>query len=380
MEKQIQISRPSMGEEEWQAVKEPIMNGWLTQGPKVSEFEEQFAKEINALYAVALTSCTTALHLSVLAAGVKRGDEVIVPAFSWVSTANAVEYCGATPVFVDVEQSSFNIDPKKIAAAITPKTKAIIPVHLFGLPANMDAIKNEISENILILEDAACAAGALYKGKKVGNFSQSASFSFHPRKSITTGEGGMVTTNDKDIYEQLLVWRNHGLSASESMKIHGTQPYDMGDVNVLGYNYRMTDIQAAIGVVQLKKMQKWINERNYWANYYRQHLSEIEWLSCPEVKEGLSHSWQAYVTYIHEEKAPQSRNKLMMYLKDNGIATRPGTQAIHMLDFYKNKYNINENDFPVAKACFYQSMAIPMHNEMTQDDYDYVIKKINDFQ
>ena len=378
MEKQIQISRPSMGEDEWQAVKEPIMNGWLTQGPKVLEFEGDFSKEIDVPYSVALTSCTTALHLSLLAAGVKAGDEVIVPAFSWVSTANAVEYCGAKPVFVDVERSTFNIDPNQIAKALTDKTKAIIPVHLFGLPADMDAIKQAIPEDVIILEDAACTAGALYKGKNVGNFGQSASFSFHPRKSITTGEGGMITTKDKDIYEKLLVLRNHGLSASQSMKDNGAQPYDMGDVDVLGYNYRMTDLQASIGLVQLKKMQGWIIERNKWAQYYADLLSEIDWLSCPSVADGFEHSWQAYVTYVDESKSPRSRNDIMMHLKSKGIATRPGTQAIHMLNYYKNKYNVRSCDFPIARDCYNYSMAIPMHNEMTADEYVVkIIKEIN---
>jgi perosamine synthetase len=380
MEKQIQISRPSMGEEEWQAVKEPIMKGWLTQGPKVLEFEQRFADEVNSPYTVALTSCTTALHLSVLAAGVQVGDEVIVPAFSWVATANAVEYCGAKPVFVDIDQSTFNIDPQKISDAISEKTKAIIPVHLFGLAADMDAIKQATPDHVIILEDAACAAGALYKGQNVGTFGQSASFSFHPRKSITTGEGGMITTNDKNIYEQLLVLRNHGLSSSESMKTQGAQPYDMGEVDVLGYNYRMTDLQAAIGLVQLNKMQKWIDERDKWAAYYHHHLSDIEWLTCPTASVGYRHSWQAYVTFVDETKSPQTRNEIMMYLKAKGIATRPGTQAIHMLNYYKEKYNIDEYDFPVARGCFYQSMAIPMHNEMTKDDFDYVINKIKEIK
>lgn len=376
MTKQIQISKPCMGNEEWNAVREPIMNGWLTQGPKVAEFEKAFADETNVPYAVAVTSCTTALHLSMLGAGIGAGDEVIVPSFSWVSTANAVEYCGAKPVFIDVERETFNIDPSKIQAALNDKTKAIIPVHLFGLPVDMDAIKQAVPENVIILEDAACAAGATYKGQNTGTFGQSASFSFHPRKSITTGEGGIVTTSDKDLYDKLLVWRSHGLSASQSMIENGAQPYDMGDVNVLGYNYRMTDLQAAIGLVQLTKMQNWIDDREKWAQYYADHLSDIEWLQCPKVCEDYKHSWQAYVVMVNEDMSPKTRNNIMMILKDAGIATRPGTQAIHMLNYYKDKYHLNENDFPASRDCFYYSMAIPMHNEMTQDDYDYIIKTI----
>jgi perosamine synthetase len=244
----------------------------------------------------------------------------------------------------------------------------------FGLPADMDAIKNEIPDNVIILEDAACAAGAMYKGTHVGSFGQSASFSFHPRKSITTGEGGMITTFDKEVYDKIIVYRNHGLSIPDKSNIHTGQPYDMGDVEVLGYNYRMTDFQAAIGLVQLEKMEKWIDERAIWAKYYQNNLSDISWLKCPEVKKDYKHSWQAFVTYIDEEKSPKTRNEIMMILKENGIATRPGTQAIHMLSFYKNKYNIKESDFPNARDCFYHSMAIPMHNEMKKDDYDLIIQ------
>ena len=186
----------------------------------------------------------------------------------------------------------------------------------------------------------------------------------------------MVTTHDAEVYERLLVLRNHGLSASKSMKLNGAEPYDMGDVDVLGYNYRMTDLQGAIGIVQLQKMKNWIAERDQWAQYYADHLSDIAWLSCPKVSQGCNHSWQAYVTMVDEEKSPRSRNEIMMILKENGIATRPGTQAIHMLGYYRDKYNLDEYDFPAARSCFYHSMAIPMHNEMEKDDYDYVIETL----
>jgi len=375
----IPISLPVTGEDEWQAVKEPFMTGWLTSGPKVRQFEAAFGERHNTKFNCAVTSCTTGLHLALAALGVGEGDEVIVPAFTWVATANAALYVGAEAVFCDIDPTTFNLDVSKLEALITDKTKAIIPVHLFGLCADMDAIK-AISGDIPLIEDAACAAGAEYKGNVAGSLGDLASFSFHPRKSITTGEGGMVTTNREDMGALIEQLRNHGAAISEEQRHHGPKPYILPDFNILGFNFRMTDIQGAVGVVQLTKLDKFIDERAKWAAYYIDALKDISWLRTPHVPEGYRHGWQSFVTFVDESIAPMKRNDIMEVLQQQGIATRPGTHAVHMLNFYKDRYNIQEDDFPGAKLANNHSMAIPLHNRMVKEDYDYVIAALKAIQ
>jgi len=372
----IQIALPDTGEDEWQAVKEPILSGWLTQGAKVAEFEKKFAQRHQVGHALAVTSCTTGLHLALAALGIGPGDEVIVPAFTWIATANVVLYCGATPVFVDVQRDTFNIDPTQIAEKVTDRTKAIILVHLFGLCADVDAIRTAIPGHVKLIEDAACATGANYKGNWAGTLGNVASFSFHPRKSITTGEGGMVTTNEAELAERMNQMRNHGATVSEEQRHHGSQPYILPDFNLLGFNYRMTDLQGAVGIVQLAKLDGLINERAKWANWYGEQLSNIEWLKLPQEPEGGRHGWQSFVTYVVPEKAPMSRNDIMKILQEKGISTRPGTHAVHMLGLYKERLGTMPDDFPVARDCDQNTMAIPLHNRMTEDDYQYVVNAI----
>ena len=375
----IQIALPVTGEAEWQSVKESIMSGWLTQGPKVRKFEENFAEKHGVNHALAVTSCTTGLHLALAAMGVGAGDEVIVPAFTWIATANVVLYCGATPVFVDVSTRTFNMDPEQVASKVTDKTKAIIPVHLFGLCADMDAIKSAIPKHVKILEDAACAAGAKYKGKYAGNLGDIASFSFHPRKSITTGEGGMLTTQEDSLFELMDQMRNHGATISEEQRHHGAKPYILPDFNLLGFNYRMTDLQGSIGLVQLDKLDSFIDERAQWANWYREKLSDVKWLILPQEPENGRHGWQSFVTYVNPELAPLSRNEIMEKLQELGVSTRPGTHAIHMLSLYKNRFNIKPEDFPNARDCDKNTMAIPLHNRMCEEDYNYVVACLKGF-
>ena len=375
MDRKIQISLPVTGEEEWQAVKEPLMTGWITSGPKVTEFEKLFADRHKVKHAIATTSCTTALHMALAALDIGPGDAVIVPAFTWVATANVVLFCGATPVFVDIDTNTFNLDPTKLGEKITNKTKAIIPVHLFGLCADMDKIK-EAAGNIPLIEDAACAAGASYKGVPAGGLGSMACFSFHPRKSVTTGEGGMVTTNDDELAAKLKMLRNHGASISEEERHKGPKPFILPDFNLMGFNYRMTDLQGAVGVVQIKKLDKFISERDQWAKYYISELSKIDWISLPEVSEDYSHGWQSFVVLIDESKSPATRNEIMEILQSKGISTRPGTHAVHMLNFYKEKYGLNGEDFPQARIANDCSMAIPLHNRMNKEDYHYIVDSL----
>jgi perosamine synthetase len=368
----IQISQPNLGEEEWQAMREPLFSGWVTQGPKVKEFEQQFARRHGVKHALAVSNCTTALHLALLAAGVGEGDEVLVPAFTWVATANAVLYCNATPVFVDIDPVTFNIDVSKIKSRITAKTKAIIPVHLFGLCADIDEIRN-LAPHLKIVEDGACAAGAALNGLPAGALGDLGCFSFHPRKSVTTGEGGMVTTNSDELAHKVDVLRNHGASVSEEQRHKGPKPYILPDFEVMGFNYRMTDLQGAVGAVQLGKLDRFIDERNKQAAFYNEQLSSISWLRLPAYGPKYKHGWQSYVTFVQPGKAPMSRNDIMEQLQLKGISTRPGTHAVHMLSFYRDKFGIKPEDFPGARAANDHSMAIPLHNRMVNEDYEYIV-------
>ncbi len=377
VKRNIPIAVPCTGEEEWLATKDVFLSGWLTQGPKVKEFEQKFADRHKAKHALATTSCTTALHLALAAMGVGPGDEVIVPAFTWVSTANSVLYCGAEVVFADVDPLTNNIEISQLKKLRTPRTKAIIPVHLFGLCADVDAIKDALP-GVLILEDCACAAGAEYKGRPAGTLGDMGAFSLHPRKSVTTGEGGVLTTNNTTLNELADTLRNHGASVSEEQRHAGPRPYLLPDFNVMGFNYRMTDFQGAVGTVQLSKLDRFIDERSHWAAYYKRELASIPWLRTPETPRGWRHAWQAYVTFVDETKSPKPRNEIMEILQQKGIATRPGTHAVHALGFYSNKYNLKTSDFPGAWACDQQTLAIPLHNKMTEEDYAWVVNALKD--
>ena len=372
-ERKIHISLPSTGEEECEAVRESILSGWVTQGPKVAAFEKLFAEMHQVPHALAVTSCTTGLHLALAGLGVGPGDEVIIPAFTWIATANVVLYCGATPVFVDVDPATNNIDPEDVARKVTERTKAIIPVHLFGLCADMDAIRAVLPDGVHVIEDAACASGASYKGTPAGGLGDVASFSFHPRKSITTGEGGMVTTVHPELAEKMDKMRNHGAEISEEQRHHGPSPWRLPEFNMLGFNYRMTDLQGAMGLVQLGKLEGFIEERQKWAEHYCSELEGLDWLQMPRIPAEGRHAWQAFVTRVDPASAPHTRNDIMAKLNDRGVATRPGTHAVHELGFYRERFGLEPDDFPGAHDCAANTMAIPLHNRMDAEDYAHVV-------
>ena len=257
----IPITKVVFDEHEQRLIQEPLKTGWVVQGPYVKQFEEKFARFTRAQFAVATTSCTTALHLALTALGVGPGDEVIVPAFTWISTANVAVFLGATPVFCDIDLDTFNLDPQQLEATITPRTKAIIPVHLFGLAAEMDPIMQTARWHGLgVVEDAACGFGAYYRGVHVGTFGEAGCFSFHPRKAITTGEGGMILTQEEERAALCRTLRDHGASRTDLARHTGKAGFLLAEYNHLGYNYRMTDIQGALGVAQMDKAS-WIQER-----------------------------------------------------------------------------------------------------------------------
>lgn len=364
----IALSVPKLGEEEWLALKAPLESGWLTQGPCVEAFEAAFAARHSVKHAIAVTSGTTALHVALAAAGIGPGDEVIVPAFTWVATPNTVIYAGATAVFADVLPNTYNIDPAEVQKRLTERTKAVIAVHLFGLCADMDGLRSVVPEDVMIIEDAACAAGAAYRDVSAGSMGKAGCFSFHPRKSMTTGEGGMVTTNDDEIAVASRSLRNHGAEATSGT----VYPHTMPEFPRLGFNYRMTELQAAVGRVQLTKLDGFIDERASWAQVYREELGSLGWLTLPHSDARDRHAWQAFVTVVNEDSSPTTRNELMQDLNSSGIATRPGTHAVTELAYYR-KLGVDPSAYPVARALHHRSMAIPMHNRMSADDYQYVI-------
>jgi dTDP-4-amino-4,6-dideoxygalactose transaminase len=368
----ISISIPSVGDEEWHAIKKSIDSGWLTQGPRVKEFEQGFASRHEVKHALATTSCTTALHLMLLSIGIGPGDEVIVPSFTWISTANAVLYCGAKPVLCDVDPVTYNISLNSIIEKITSKTKAILVVHLFGLCVDVEEIKKVVPPSISIVEDCACAAGASLRGVPAGKLGRAGAFSFHPRKSITTGEGGMLTTDEDSIATLAEQLRNHGAKTSEEVRHQGAKPFLLPTFEVLGFNYRMTDLQGAIGFVQLQKLDKFIAERQELALYYMDALSDIPWIQMPQVPLDGQHAWQSFVTRIIPSEAPMGRDLIMEKLQGRGVASRPGTHAIHMLDYYRTTFGYSDEDLPGAKYCHENTLSLPLHNKLTMSDIDFI--------
>ena len=381
----IPITRPCFGPEELRAVQEPIEAGWVVQGPQVQRFEERFGEFIGAPCSVATTSCTTALHLAVAALGLRPGDEVFVPAFTWVSTANVVEYMGATPVFVDVDLRTFNLDPAAVEAAVTPRTVGLLPVHLFGLCADMDAIANIAARRGLwIVEDAACAFGAWHQGRHAGTIGNAGCFSFHPRKSITTGEGGMLTTASPDLARTARSLRDHGGSRSDFERHEGPRAFLLADYETLGYNYRLTDLQGALGCAQLDRADWILERRRYLAARYDDLLGELPWLRTPEVPAGYVHGYQAYVCLFAPEEPTLSnartlhdgRNALMIALEERGIATRQGTHAAALTGYYARKYGLGPENYPAAYLAELLSLTLPLYPQMTDQDQDRVVEQL----
>lgn len=387
----IPITKAIFDENEFQAITKPLETGWLVQGPYVAEFEKLFAEHVGVRYAKAVTSATTALHLGLLALGIGPGDKVVVPAFTYVASANAVKYTGAEVVFCDIDLATFNISLPKLETLLAkdPAIKAIMPISLFGLCADMPAIMQLAEKyNLKVIEDAACSFDSWIDKKHSGTFSHCAAFSFHPRKSITTGEGGMLITNDEKIADQVEQLRNHGAVKTDLDRHADKKGFLLYDFPVCGYNYRMTDIQGALGVCQMKKAKAIMSGRREIAKQYDEALPEFKQLMTPHVPANYTHGYQSYVCLFTDglnpaeltmeriDKLNDKRNNFMEKLEANKIATRQGTHAVHTLSYYKNLYQMQSSDFFNAYAADKLSITLPLYANMTAKEFDYVIENI----
>jgi perosamine synthetase len=364
-------------------VQRPLENGWVVQGPEVAEFERRFSAFTGATHSVATSSCSTALQIAVSALGAGPGDEVLVPGLTWISTANVVEYLGARPVFVDIDLATFNVDPARLAEAVTERTVGLIPVHLFGLPAELaPVLELARSHDLWILEDAACAFGAWYRGEHVGTLGDAGAFSFHPRKSITTGEGGMVTTQRDDVDALLRSLRDHGATRSDHERHGQAGGFLLSEYPHLGFNFRLTDIQAALGLAQLERAESILDGRRRVAARYDELLAELDWLRTPVTPEGCVHGYQAYVTLFAPEEPTREnvddlhrrRNELMTRLEEGGIATRQGTHAACAQRYYVERYGLApKEDFFNSYAADRLSLALPLFPQLTEEEQDAVV-------
>ncbi|MBP1862295.1 DegT/DnrJ/EryC1/StrS family aminotransferase [Rhizobium herbae] len=379
---QIPVAKPLLDEMEVEAVRRVVLSGWVTQGPEVAAFENEFAAFVEADHACAVSNCTTALHLALKAIGVGPGDEVITVSHTFVATANAIRYCGGIPVFVDIEVDGFNIDPDLILAEITPRTKAILCVHQLGMPCDLAKIV-EIGRNsgIPVIEDAACATGSeiLWEGQwqKIGRpRGDIACFSFHPRKVVTTGDGGMLTTANAEYDRKFRLWRQHGMSVPDTVR-HGSRQVIYEGYPELGYNYRMTDLQAAMGRVQLTRLPALVSRRRHLAELYRQELRDIPWLDVPIEPVWARSNWQSYCV-----KLPPwlDQRGTMQALLDRGISTRRGIMNIHREGAYADKasHRVAVGQLHRSEAAQEGAIILPLFAQMTDDEVLFVAEALRD--
>lgn len=360
------IAKPHITSAEEKYVIQVLRSGNLSLGPKYLEFEDKFAKKIGAKYACAVSSGTAGLHLAMIAAGIKEGDEVITSPFSFIASANSILYVGAKPVFVDIDPITYNMDPSKIEDKITSKTKAVLAVHIFGQPADMDVIvKIAKKHKLKIIEDACESVLAEHNSKKVGTFGESSVFAFYPNKQMTTGEGGMIVTNNKKTYELCCSLRNQGRSPNMQWLDH----------KYLGYNYRMGEMGAALGIVQLGKLEYMIRERSKIAKQYSQYFQKYDKLvQIPETAPENTHTWFVYVLRIKNPKI--KRDKIIEDLWKHGISTKPYLPSIHLFDFYRKKFKYKPSDLPVSEATSKSSIALPLYIGLKNKDIEYISKKV----
>jgi dTDP-4-amino-4,6-dideoxygalactose transaminase len=368
---QVPFARPKFYGGEAEALAAVIASGWVSQGPRVQAFEAAFAARVGAAHAVATTNCTSALHLALYGSGVGPGDEVIVPSLSFIATANAVWYCGATPVFADVDARTYNLDPVAAERAITSRTKAIMPVHQVGLPADVDAFRDLCDRHgLALVEDAACAIGATYKGRPVGGLGSPACFSLHPRKVITTGEGGMITTDDDALADRLRKLRQHAMDLSDLAR-HNADDVVFESYPERGWNYRMTDLQAALGLCQLEALDEILAERRRQAERYNAALAALPFIDPPFEPGYAQRTWQSYPASISPH-SPLSRTELMRALHRDGIATRRGVMAAH----HERPYAGQGLLLPHTEAAARTVILLPLYPGLEDAAQDHVIERL----
>jgi perosamine synthetase len=364
--------RPWLGEEEATAAAAAVSSGWVAQGPRVAEFEEAFAASVGAGYAVAVSSCTAGLHLALIGAGVGLGDEVVVPSLSFIATANAVRYVGAQPVFADVDLATQNLTTETVQPRITTRTRAVILVDQAGVPADLDAMRELCDpRGITVIEDAACAAGSTYRGRLAGAGAELAAYSFHPRKLITTGEGGMVTTPDGQVAARIRRLREHGMDISAAERHRSQQPV-IEHYTELGFNFRMTDIQAAVGLVQLRKLGQLVARRRALAHRYQRSLSGIPGLMTSTDPGYGTTNYQSFWVLLPDE-SPISRDELLRRLADAGVSARRGIMAAHREPSYAGHPHPS---LPVTDRLTDHALILPLFHELTEAEQDVVVATV----
>ena len=373
----IPVARPLLDEREAEAARRVILSGWVTQGPEVAAFEREFAEAVGARHGCAVSSCTTALHLALAACGVSSGDEVVTVSHSFIATSNAIRYCGATPVFVDIQRETYNIDPSLVEAAIGPRTKAILAVHQLGMPCDLAAIA-EIGKrrSIPVVEDAACAVGSEIRWndrwERIGHpRGLVACFSFHPRKLLSTGDGGMLTTADPDLDRKFRLLRQHGMSVPDTVR-HSSSTVIQEEYPVLGYNYRMTDIQAAIGREQLTRLPGIVSRRRTLAERYRERLAHVAGVSIPTEPEWARTNWQSYAVRVDAGH----RRQIMQRMLDAGISTRRGAMNAHREAAYPAGTWRAAGSLQESEAAQDAAIVLPLFHQLTEADQDRVVDEL----
>lgn len=369
--KMIPYGRQTIEEDDIQAVVDVLRSDYLTTGPKISEFEKMVADYVGAKYAVAISNGTSALHAACFAAGIQAGDEVITTPLTFAASTNCVLYCGGTPVFADVDPKTYNIDPEDIRRKITDKTKAIIAVHLAGQPCDMDEIHKIAKEhNLLVIEDGAHALGSVYKGKKVGTLSDMTTFSFHPVKPITTGEGGMIVTDNEEFYKKMMLFRSHGITRDENLMTRNDGPWFYQQLD-LGYNYRITDIQCALGCSQMKKLDRFLSRRKEIVARYNEAFADCENIVTPYQLPETESGWHLYIVQVKN----CDRRKVFEALREQGIAVNVHYIPVCMHPYYQ-EHGYKEIHCRKAEEVYSHIISLPLYPTLTEEQQEFVIQGI----